>query len=195
MELPPRACQKAAWCDLPLTPVFAHLFLNTLVHSRTKARQRAAGKCKIQRTTCDPCGRRCYRDFIDHPTSIQPPWSTATSTRTEPDFIVLRWCLWTKRGARAPGIKTAPMTCTAAVVRAREAVFLYLYLSTCSCREGGEFQVPTCKWANGRLSGSWKHAKRSGQPGRASCRQSKTFAPGPKEARALRWSMVKRSAL
>src|SRR5438128_1761302 len=41
---------------------------------------------------------------------MQPPWSTDTSTMTEPFFIVLTMSLVTMRGACLPGIKTAPIT-------------------------------------------------------------------------------------
>lgn len=41
---------------------------------------------------------------------MHPPWSTATSTSTDPGFIVFRWRFWMSCGARAPAMSTAPMT-------------------------------------------------------------------------------------
>ena len=40
--------------------------------------------------------------------STQPPWSTATSTITEPSFIVATISSVTRTGARAPATRTAP---------------------------------------------------------------------------------------
>jgi hypothetical protein len=42
--------------------------------------------------------------------SKQPPWSMATSTSTEPGFIVFSMSRVTSFGAAAPGTSTAPIT-------------------------------------------------------------------------------------
>src|SRR5256885_14412479 len=44
---------------------------------------------------------------------MQPPWSTATSTITEPAFISFRSSRRTSFGAFAPGSSTAPITTSA----------------------------------------------------------------------------------
>ena len=51
--------------------------------------------------------------------SMQPPWSTATSTMTEPSFIVFRSSRRISRGARAPCTSTAPMTRSACRICSR----------------------------------------------------------------------------
>jgi len=64
----------------------------------------------------EPCtwkvGSECV---VGRESSKQPPWSIAMSTRTEPSFIPATISLVTRRGARAPGISTDPITRSASV--------------------------------------------------------------------------------
>ena len=64
---------------------------------------------------------------------MQPPWSTATSTITAPSFIRSTIARVTRRGARTPATRTAPMSRSARS-------------SACSMLNAFEASVTTRPW-------------------------------------------------
>ena len=53
--------------------------------------------------------------MVGREVSKHPPWSMATSTTTEPGFILWIMSALTSFGAAAPGMRTLPMTTSASV--------------------------------------------------------------------------------